>query len=380
MSVHGDNQSLNRPRTRVFFGQGFCVILWDMRQTGTADVYAASDLARAAQVPVAQVTALFDSGQVRTIDGGSYVSFDEAIRVMRSIVSGAPLDPPAATTYGSRFLRPGHLRRARAVPLAVTGSVHAALLIALVLLAWAGVESRSERAVFEEVPQARLVFLAQLGPGGGGGGGGLRQPKPAARAERKGEEHLSSPIPLRETTPKPTPLKQKPPDITPEPLPPIQAPVATVAAEKQDRPGVTEDINIQQESHGPGAGGGAGAGNGSGLGQGDGTGIGPGEGGGTGGGPYRGGSGITPPRLLHEVKPDYTEDARRRGTEGDVELEIVVRQNGSVGDVRILRGLGYGLDQRAVDAVRLWRFAPAANRVGQTVDVIVSVAVEFRLR
>jgi periplasmic protein TonB len=354
-----------------------------MRQTGTVDVYAARDIARAGRVPVGRVTALFDSGQVRTIDGGAFVSFDEAIRVLRAIVTGVPLDPPAAVAYdGPRFLRARHLERARAVPLAVTSSVHAALLVALIVLAWAGLESRADKAVFEEVPQARLVFLTQIGPGGGGGGGGLRQAKPAARAERKGEQHLSSPIPVRETPPAPTRLKQKPPEITPEPLPPIQAPVATVAADTQDRAGVTEDVNAnaQQDAHGPGANGGAGTGNGSGLGQGDGPGIGPGEGGGTGGGPYRGGSGITPPRLLREVKPDYTEEARRRGTEGDVELEIVVRQNGSVGDVKILRGLADGLDQRAIDAVRQWRFAPAANRLGQPVDVIVSIAVEFRLR
>jgi TonB family protein len=83
--------------------------------------------------------------------------------------------------------------------------------------------------------------------------------------------------------------------------------------------------------------------------------------------------------LLREVKPDYTEDARRRGVNGDVELEIVVRSDGSVGDIRLLRGLGYGLDQRAIDAVRQWRFSPA-RRLGAPVDVLVEVAVEFKLR
>jgi TonB family protein len=105
----------------------------------------------------------------------------------------------------------------------------------------------------------------------------------------------------------------------------------------------------------------------------------PGPGGGTGGGPYRPGSGITPPQLLREVRPDYTEDARRQGIEGDVVLEIVVRDDGSVGDVKILRGLGAGLDRRAVDAVRQWRFSPA-RRFGTPVDVMVEVAVEFKLR
>jgi protein TonB len=115
------------------------------------------------------------------------------------------------------------------------------------------------------------------------------------------------------------------------------------------------------------------------VGPGDGSGIGPGSGGGTGGGPYRPGSGITPPRLLREVKAEYTEEARQRSISGDVLLEIVVRRDGSVGDVRVLQGLGGGLNDRAVRAVRQWRFAPA-ERLGAAVDVIVEVAVEFTLR
>jgi protein TonB len=115
------------------------------------------------------------------------------------------------------------------------------------------------------------------------------------------------------------------------------------------------------------------------MGEGTGAGIGPGTTAGTGGGPYRPGSGITPPTLLREVKPDYTEEARRRNLAGEVVLEIVVRSDGSVGDVRVMRGLGAGLDHRAVDAVRQWRFSPA-RRHGTPVDVMVEVAVEFKLR
>jgi TonB family protein len=130
---------------------------------------------------------------------------------------------------------------------------------------------------------------------------------------------------------------------------------------------------------GSGSGGGTGTGAGQGAGEGNGPGLGPGSGGGEGGGPFRPGSGIEPPRLLREVKADYTDDARRRGIEGEVLLEIVVRRDGSVGDVRVLRGLDRGLDQRAAAAVRQWRFAPA-NRRGAPVDVIVEVGVDFRLR
>jgi TonB family protein len=132
-------------------------------------------------------------------------------------------------------------------------------------------------------------------------------------------------------------------------------------------------------SQGPGTGGGAGSGQGTGLGEGDGSGIGPGSGGGTGGGPFRPGSGISPPQLQREVKPVYTDEGRRRSIEGDVVMEIVVRRDGTVGDVRLKRTLGAGLDQRAIAAVKQWRFSPA-RRQGSPVDILVEVAVGFALR
>jgi TonB family protein len=176
----------------------------------------------------------------------------------------------------------------------------------------------------------------------------------------------------------PEPPKPEPP-LNAEPLPVVVAPIVTAPADRRSRAGVLEETTADNESHGPGTGGGAGTGSGTGLGRGEGPGVGEGSGGGTGGGPYRPGSGITPPRLLREVRADYTEDARRRGLNGEVVLEIVVRRDGSVGDVRLLQGLGGGLNERAVNAVRQWRFSPA-QRHGTPVDVIVEVAVEFKLR
>ena len=145
------------------------------------------------------------------------------------------------------------------------------------------------------------------------------------------------------------------------------------------RAGVLQQTPAENDSRGPGSGGGAGTGTGAGLGEGDGSGVGPGSGGGTGGGPFRPGSGIEAPRLLREVKADYTEEARQRGVSGDVVLEIVVRRDGTVGDVKVLQGLGAGLSDRAAQAVRQWRFTPA-RRQGAAVDVIVEIAVEFKLR
>jgi periplasmic protein TonB len=181
----------------------------------------------------------------------------------------------------------------------------------------------------------------------------------------------------------PEPLPAPRPDPPPRAQEPLAArvliaPVAASGRERQ-RDGEIDAPDRRDDSLGAGTGGGAGAGRGLGNGPGVGAGIGPGLGGGTGGGPYRAGSGVEAPRLLKEVKAIYTDDARRRGIIGDVDLEIVVRSDGTVGDVRVLRGLEAGLDQRAMTAVREWRFAPA-RRQGVPVDVIVEVSVEFMLR
>jgi TonB family protein len=202
---------------------------------------------------------------------------------------------------------------------------------------------------------------------------------PPPRAERKGIEKISSPLPARKLPPPPEPIA-KPPDI-PKPLDakPVQAPMPTKQAEPQTREGVLAKAPETTPSQGPGTGGGVGTGQGTGLGQGDGNGVGEGSGGGYGGGPYRPGSGVEPPRLLREVRADYTDEARRANIEGEVELEIVVRRDGSVGDVKIIRGLRGGLSERAVQAVRQWRFAPGRMK-GVPVDVVVEVGVEFKLR
>ena len=152
-----------------------------------------------------------------------------------------------------------------------------------------------------------------------------------------------------------------------------------VPTDLSDAIGKLEQRQPSPPSQGPGTGGGVGTGAGVGVGEGSGGGIGPGTGGGTGGGPYQPGAGIDPPTVVREVRPTYTDEARRRSIEGDVLLEIVVRRDGSVGNVRVRRTLGAGLEQKAIDAVRQWRFVPAKKQ-GVPVDVIVDVSVEFKLR
>jgi periplasmic protein TonB len=341
------------------------------------EVFSVAEIAAAAGVRPRDVMALIAAGGCRSIDG-QYLTVEEAVRAVRQLNGSAP-DRHLFLPRRGQARRPG-------MPLAVSGSLHAGLAAAIVLLTTMGMAGSRTQIVPDEYKAIRMVFLATPGPGGGGGGGGLKQPAPPPKAELKGERRIHSPLPVRRPPPPidPPPVQRvsdppPPPPLKAEPLPPIVAPIAQIPADNHDRIGVPAETPAQADSHGPGRGGGAGSGQGTGLGPGDGSGVGPGSGGGTGGGPYRPGSGITPPSILREVKPDYTEEGRRRSIEGDVVMEIVVRRDGTVGDVRVLQGLGGGLDQRAVDAVRQWRFNPA-RRLGAPVDVIVEVAVEFKLR
>jgi TonB family protein len=354
-----------------------------MSQAVLAEVFTPDEVARAAGVERAAVDRLIASGDLRLVAGTSYISGADAIAVGRRLRS----------VSGVRGTTP--IPHRSAVHALASSLVHAA---AIGLVLWATAGPTETAPVEEEVrTENHLVFLMTPGPGGGGGGGGLRNPLPPRRVERRTERPKPQPsVPQvtpkpvitttrpetpKEPTPVPAPVP-KPVERAPEPLAArtIVAPVMTIASDTRDREGVIDPAKTASAaSQGPGTGTGAGAGQGIGSGDGAGAGLGDGSGGGTGGGPYRPGSGIEPPRLLREVKAEYTDEGRRRGITGEVLLEIIVQSDGSVGQVSILRGLGAGLDQRAVAAVRQWRFAPARRR-GAPVDVIVQVAVDFTLR
>jgi len=363
------------------------------------DVYTAQDIAAAAKVSEAWVEHLVARGEIRSVAAflpagvpvdpalTRYVRHDEAVRAVRALSAGLPVALPSAAGALGRELFGETPRHARptTVPLVVSTSLHGLVAATILFVASLGLASASEptEPLKDPDPPVRLVFLATPGPGGGGGGGGLRMKKPPPKAERKGNMTVNSPIPVRRLPP---PLEAAPRVVEPPPtpieaktLPPVMAPVVTAPADTRDREGVMAKVEQPEPSSGPGAGGGVGTGRGTGLGEGDGAGIGDGSGGGTGGGPYRPGSGVEPPRLLREVRAEYSDAARRANLEGEVVLEIVVRRDGTVGDVKVLKGLGLDLNQQAVKAVRQWRFAPARMK-GTPVDVVVEVDVEFRLR
>jgi TonB family protein len=93
------------------------------------------------------------------------------------------------------------------------------------------------------------------------------------------------------------------------------------------------------------------------------------------------GDGVSMPRVLHKVNPEYTPEALRAKLEGTVLLQAVVRTHGVPSDISVLRSLDrrFGLDQQAVAALRQWRFSPG-QRAGQPVPVLVQVEMNFSLR
>jgi TonB family protein len=360
-----------------------------------AEVYSIDEVARAARVSVREAATVLR--RERIVDPDALLTEHEAVHAVRFL---AGVNPETARDRTPLTLAPEPARKG-GLSLALSASLHAVFFLVMGAAAALGLLAPDDtEELVQKNRQVRLVYMISPGPGGGGGGGGLRMPTPPPPAERKAVKPPPKPaasVPrVRRTPPPPRPRPQPPPRRPPvieppridpvkveppRPDPPqfVAAPIMSIATGAMERVGDLKAPPAPRESQGPGTGGGVGSGSGTGAGPGTGSGVGPGSGGGTGGGPFRPGTGITPPILQREVRATYTDEARRRGIEGDVVLEIVVRRDGSVGQVRVLRSLGAGLEQRALDAVRQWRFSPS-RRNGEPVDVAVEVAVEFKLR
>lgn len=255
---------------------------------------------------------------------------------------------------------------------------HIVILVGSLFLAtWLPTINPMDARQLIPLPTDQIVWIAEDGPGGGGGGGGNESIEPPRLAEAKGEDKITVPV---MTPPKLEPIPN-PEDQLPEQE--LFIPAKTLASAEQFVPGVIPgmDSSNSTTAQGSGRGGGAGTGVGTGIGPGRGSGLGPGWGGGFGGGAYRPGAGIQLPRLLREVKPQYTADAMRAKIQGTVVLDCVVLPDGSVGEVQVVRSLDptFGLDQEAVKAAKQWRFA-AGMRQGKPVPVLVTIELTFTLR
>ena len=192
-----------------------------------------------------------------------------------------------------------------------------------------------------------------------GGGGGQRGPTPVTKG---------------------TPPKFAEHQIVPPAPPPLQQPKISIQPTVEVQKDVKMASSIPQigMANSPIVGMSMGNGSGTGLGSGNGSGVGPGSGGNTGGGLYHIGGGVSAPQLIYQVEPEFSEEARKAKVAGNVLVTLVVDASGHPQRVRVLRGIGMGLDEKAVEAVKQYRFKPAMSG-GKPVPVEVNIDVNFQI-
>jgi periplasmic protein TonB len=197
-------------------------------------------------------------------------------------------------------------------------------------------------------------------PGGGGGGGGANEAAPVSKGKLPDIVKEAPP-------PTPSPLPTPPVIVAPVQLPPSTMPNLGALS------GSTTVV-----SAGSGSNGGIGSGNGGGVGNGNGNGIGPGSGGGYGGGVYAPGNGVSAPVATYSPDAEMSEQAIQARFQGTPTVGLIVGADGKPYDVHIVMAVGMGLDEKAVAAVKTWRFKPGMKD-GKPVATRVNVEVEFRI-
>jgi protein TonB len=204
---------------------------------------------------------------------------------------------------------------------------------------------------------------------GGGGGGGDRDVLQAT----KGKLPKFS---MQQITPPVVVIRNEHPKLAVEPtvvIPP------QVHLAMNNMPNLGDPMShAALPSNGTGSGGGIGSGSGGGVGSGTGPGFGPGEGGGTGGGIFHVGGGVSAPRAIYQPEPEFSEEARKAKYQGVCTLGLIVGTDGRPTNIRVLGSLGMGLDEKAIEAVKNWRFEPAMKD-GHPVRVEIAVEVDFHL-
>lgn len=204
---------------------------------------------------------------------------------------------------------------------------------------------------------------------GGGGGGGDRDVLLASKGRLP--QRSMNPI-----TPPAAVIRNDHPKLE---VPPTIAIPPEVQLASNNMPNLGDPLShALLPSNGTGSGSGIGSGSGGGVGSGHGPGFGPGEGGGTGGGIFHVGGGVSPPRVIYQVDPEFSEEARKAKYQGTCTLMLVVDTAGHPSNIRVASSLGMGLDEKAIEAVKNWRFEPSMKD-GHPVRVEIAVEVEFHL-
>jgi TonB family protein len=255
--------------------------------------------------------------------------------------------------------------------------LHIAAVIGAVVLSLTAREVVTSKSSLEHVtliaPAKDVYMLPPAKQEAGGGGGGGERAKIEAPQGRLPKVSMEQQI-----VPPTIVVRNEHPKLTAEPT--VVAPPTVQLASKMPNLGdpAAPALPTAAFTNGTGSGGGIGSGAGGGVGKGAGPGVGEGHGGGIGGGVFRVGGGVLAPRPLSTPDPQYTDQARKAKVEGTCVLAMIVGPDGKPRDIRVQRGIGMGLDQKAIEAVQQWRFDPA-TKDGRPVAVQISVEVSFKL-
>ena len=254
--------------------------------------------------------------------------------------------------------------------------VHVAVIAGLIAISVIGarqvkkVEETHITLVAPDISEYMPLTHKQATLSGGGGGGDRDKIQPP-----KGR------LPKFEMEPKAPPamvIRNENPKLTVEPSVVVPPQVHMANAALPNLGDLKSPIPAGPASNGTGMGAGIGSGTGGGIGSGTGGGVGEGRGGGMGGGVFHVGGGVSAPRAVDTPDPEYSEEARKAKYQGTVVLWLIVDQSGHPNNIRVSRSLGMGLDQKAIEAVKRWKFEPAMKD-GKPVAVQINVEVNFHL-
>lgn len=238
--------------------------------------------------------------------------------------------------------------------------LHALILLILFIVGKKVIQtvntSKQLTSISMDVPPPIKMQKAEKAMGGGGG------------------QHSAAPV-SKGSPPPPSPSPIVPPSNPPK-IPPKLAVAPTVNSVVNMSNPALPNIGMQNAPNVGVAG--MGMGSGSGLGNGNGSGVGPGSGGGTGGGVFQIGGDVSAPTLIYQPDPDYSEEARKAKFQGEVLVNLVVDAQGRPTRIKVLRHLGMGLDEKAVEAVQKYKFKPAMKG-GKPVPVELNVSVNFQI-
>lgn len=246
-----------------------------------------------------------------------------------------------------------------------------AVIIAGTLIGRRIVEVAKPKPVVELIAPDDIPTLPSSKTASGGGGGGGDRDKLNASQGRLPKQSMQQFTPPMAVVRNPDPKLAMDPTIVVPPDIHLQQPnLPDLGDPMSHLPSVA--------SNGTGSESGIGSGNGGGVGSGSGPGYGPGSGGGVGGGVFHVGGGVSAPKAIYSPDPEFSEEARKAKYQGVCVVWLVVGPDGRPRDIQVHRTLGLGLDEKAVEAVKTWRFEPA-YRNGKPVAVQISVEVTFHL-